>query len=372
LTTEQGAQATYDADKKAAEDLNDKTIEYTILSKEALESDQLYQDLLKHLKEAGILGALHSTPLTIVDIGRTPDKPDHPNIPLFLCLGFFGGVLLGTIAALLTDAIDNKVRGIEEIEAMGLPLLGIMPQFTTTEQAGKFVLLDTRSSEFSEAVRHLRSALLISRSGKPPEVLLITSGSPAEGKSTVSLNLAAALAQYKKRVLLVEGDLRRPVFKARLNLQTSEGLSTLLADLSTTVEPEALPEHPGLYILPAGPQPPYPSELLGAAPLESIIDGWRQKFDFILIDSPPILPVTDAQILVAHADTTVLIARTGRTSRVGLQRAFKLLLPHAKSAAEPSIGILLNGVSRSSAAYYGYYGHYGYKNYYGAEGDKND
>ena len=166
--------------------------------------------------------------------------------------------------------------------------------------------------------------------------------------------------------------MRRPVLKQRLGLKTTGGLSTFLADRSSPLEAEPLPEMPNLFVLPAGPAPPYPSELLGAAPLESILQDWRREFDFIIIDSPPILPVTDVQILIEHADATVLLARAGLTSRVALQRAYKMLVPHAKNPALPAVGVLLNGISKKSAAYYGYYGSYGYKGYYGSEEKSND
>ena len=191
VNTEHGAQTNYDQDQHAAEKLNDKTIEYTILSKEAEESQGLYQDLLKRLKEAGILEGLHSSNLTIVQEARAPGKPSRPNVPILLIVGAVAGVVFGAILALLVDAIDNKVLATDDIEDLKLPLLGIIPQLKPAERtSGRPFLLEARNSEFSETVRHVRSALLISRSGSPPQVLLVTSGSPGEGKSTISLNLS--------------------------------------------------------------------------------------------------------------------------------------------------------------------------------------
>lgn len=378
VSTEHGAQRTYDADRRAAEKLNDKTIEYMILSRESQESQDLYQDLLKRLKEAGILEGLRSSNITNVDMALPPAKPNRPNIPLLLFAGLFAGLFLGGGAALLADAVDNKVRGTEEIEAAGIPLLGIVPLFNVSSSRqlssgpSSRILLGPQSNEFAESIRRLRSNLLIARSGRPPQILLITSGSPTEGKSTVALNLAAALAQYGRKVMLVEADMRRPVLKNRLHLTAIGGLSTLLSDRSSSVQPEAVPEYPNLAVLSAGPVPPYPSELLGSAPLRSLFENWRQAFDFIVVDSPPVLPVTDAQILVALADATVLIARAGVTTRLGLRRSYKVLLQHVKDPAQPAIGVLVNGISSRSAAYYGYYGYYGYKNYYGREEKTND
>lgn len=377
-TTEEGTRATYESDKNAAEALNDKTIQYMILSRESQDSQDLYQDLLKRLKEAGILEGLKSSNITDVDTALPPAKPSIPNVPVFLLVGLFGGFILGSGAALLSEAIDNKVRGTEEIEGVGIPLLGIVPSFTLppgrqpSGGASNQILLDSEAKEFAESIRRLRSILLIARSGVPPQVLLITSGSPSEGKSTISLNLAAALAQYGKQVLLVEADMRRPVLKQRLHLKMVGGLSTLLSNTADRIEPETLPGHPNLAIMPAGPAPPYPSELLGSALLHSVLEKWRQEFDFIVVDSPPVLPVTDAQILVAEADATVLVARAGVTSRVGLRRSFNLIVQHAKDPAHPAVGALLNGISRSSAAYYGYYGYYGNKGYYASNEEKSN
>jgi succinoglycan biosynthesis transport protein ExoP len=371
LESEQGALANYDSDRKAAERLNDKTIEYTILSRESEQSQNLYQDLLKRLKEAGILEGLRSSNITIVDVARIPDVPNRPNIRLILIAGLITGFISGAILALLMDSIDNKIQSIEDIENMQIPVLGILPLFKPTKMNEEIALLDPEASEFGESIRRLRSTMLISRGGSPPQIFLITSGSPSEGKSTVALNFAAALAQYNKSVLLVESDMRRPVLAKRLQLDPSMGLSQFLVNPLASIAPIQVPAVPRLFIFPGGPVPPYPSELLGSASLDLIIAEWRRAYDFIVIDSPPILPVTDVQILASHVDATILIARAGFTTRPGLSRAYKLLFPHAKDPSQPAIGTVLNAISKSSAAYYRYYGEYGhgYRNYYsGKEG----
>ncbi|WP_158749464.1 polysaccharide biosynthesis tyrosine autokinase [Acidobacterium sp. S8] len=363
VRAEDGARRTYDADRSAAEKLNDKSIEYAILSKEADQSQELYRDLLKRLKEAGIVEGLHSSNITMVNPGRPPAKPSKPQVPLYLALGVFLGGFFGGCTALAVEAIDNKIQGTEEIEAMHLPMLGIVPAIEDAKRGEGPILLDSNYSAFGEAIRSLRSTLLISRSGRPPQVILMTSGSPGEGKSTLTLNLAASLAQFNKKVLIVEGDMRRPVLARRLRIEGKNGLSVLLAGDSADVEFKEIPNHPHLYILPAGPVPPYPSELLGSQRMQALIESWRQSFDFILVDSPPVLPVTDAQLLEQFADATVLIARSGVTPRIALQRAYKLLQLHSKDTAKPAIGIVLNYISLHSAAYYGYYGYYGGKKY---------
>jgi capsular exopolysaccharide synthesis family protein len=362
---EQGARAAYDNDRVEAEKLNDKSIEYAILSKEADQSQELYQDLLKRLKEAGILEGLHSSNVTVVDQASAPARPSKPQVPLYLALGAGLGIFLGCCVALLVEAVDNKIQGAEEVEALQIPLLGISPQIEANKTSSHALMLDSRhaDSAFGESVRRLRSGLLISRSGTPPQVLLVSSASPGEGKSTLSLSLAISLSQYEKKVLLVEADMRRPVLCRRLGLQRTDGLSVLLSDreAATAILPAA--NNPNLYLLPAGPTPPYPAELLGSPRMHTLMDEWRSEFDFIVVDSPPVLPVTDAQLLEEMADATVLLARVGFTTRAALERAYKLLLMHRKDQARPAIGVLLNFVARRSSAYYGYYGYYGGKKY---------
>ncbi|MGB9144393.1 MAG: polysaccharide biosynthesis tyrosine autokinase [Acidobacteriaceae bacterium] len=378
VSTENGTRANFDANRKKAEALNDKTIQYMILSRESEDSQDLYQDLLKRLKEAGILEGLKASNLTNVDIALPPARPTSPNVPIILLAGLFGGLVLGGGAALLADAVDNKVRGTEEIEDAGIPLLGIVPSFLAlphrqlSDRSGTGILLGSQYSEFAESIRRLRSNLLIARSGVPPQVLLITSGNPGEGKTTISINLSAALAQYGKRVLLLEADLRRPVLKDRLPLKMEGGLSTLLSNRAAASAAETIPDHPNLAILQAGPVPPYPSELLGSTLMHSLLEEWRQEFDFIVIDSPPILPVADSQTLAAEADATVLVARSGIITRVGLRRTYSLLIRHAKNPAHPAVGVLLNAISTRSAAYYGYYGSYSTKGYYGSKENPHD
>ncbi len=360
---EQGARTAYEADRSAAEKLNDKSIEYAILSKEADQSQELYQDLLKRLKEAGILEGLHSSNITVVDQASAPARPSKPQIPLYLALGAGLGLFLGCCVALLVEAVDNKIQDAEEIEAMQIPVLGIAPQLEANRASTSAIMLDSPHAAFGESVRRLRSGLLISCSGRPPQVLLVSSAGPGEGKSTLALNLAASLSRFEKSVLLVEADMRRPVLRRRLGLDGTDGLSTMLSDRESACSVIPVPDNPNLHLLPGGPIPPYPAELIGSQRMRTLVEEWKGEFDFIVVDSPPVLPVTDAQLLEEMADATILLARVGVTTRAALERAYKLLLMHRKEPARPAIGVLLNFVARRSAAHYGYYGSYGSKRY---------
>jgi capsular exopolysaccharide synthesis family protein len=374
LKSEEGAQEAYEVDRMAAEKLNNQTIEYTILAKEAGDSQELYQDLLKRLKEAGILQGLQSSNLTMVDLARTPAKPTRPNVPLYLAIAIMVGLFLGASMALLVDAIDNKIQGTEEIEALHFPLVGLVPQVTANEKSVSPIMIDSQHPAFGEAIRGLRSTLLMSRNDRPPQVILVVSPSPGEGKSTVSLNLAASFAQFNKKILLIEADLRRPVHLKRFGIKnTGGGLSVFLSDRDAPVTTDSLSGIANLQFVPAGPVPPYPAELLGSDRMKVLMEQWREEFDFIIVDCPPILPVTDSRILQELADTTLLLVRAGSTTRVALRRAYSLMAQHVKDPTNPGIGIILNAISAKSAAYYGYYGYYGGKRYeYGYKAEDTD
>jgi succinoglycan biosynthesis transport protein ExoP len=363
VRTEKGAQGVYDEDRKSAETLNNKGIEYSILSKEAAQSESLYQDLLRRLKEAGILEGLHSSNITVVDIARPSDRPSEPKRSVYALAGAVLAGLLGIISVFLIEAVDNKLHDTDELAAMNIPVFGIAPVVALRKDSPVEGIGE--HSPFSEAIRSLRSTLLISKSGTPPQVIIITSSRASEGKSTISINLAASLSQFQKRVLFVEADLRRPVLERRFHMKTGYGLSNLLTQEETSPV-ETLTGFPNLFVIPAGPTPPQPAELLGSRRMMDLVDKWKTEYDFIVIDSPPLLPVTDTLSLQELADVSVLVVRAGVTTRIMLRRSYDLLAQHAKDASRPAIGVLLNFVSSSSAAYYGYYGYYGggkYDNY---------
>ncbi|MDR3723189.1 MAG: polysaccharide biosynthesis tyrosine autokinase [Terracidiphilus sp.] len=359
---EAGARATYSTVKQEADRLNDKTIEFTILQRETTQSQDLYQDLLRRLKEAGVVEGLHSSNLTVVDVARVPSSPVTPNVPLYLSLGIGLGAFLGISGAFLVDAVDNRIMGSDDIEAMGMTLLGILPKVSLEEMKSSKPMLDAPRSMFSEAMRATRSALILSKGGLPPKILLVSSSSPGEGKSSVALNLAIALAQQEKKVLLVEADMRRPVLMQRLNLKPPVGLSQILSGQAKKIQAILLPGSTGVWILPGGPVPPYPAEILGSPAFESFIEEIKGDYNFIVFDTPPALPVTDVQLIARFADAMIIVARSGLTARVSLQRTHNLLVPHAKNPAAPAIGVVLNAVPHASSAYYEYYGYkqYGY------------
>jgi capsular exopolysaccharide synthesis family protein len=209
------------------------------------------------------------------------------------------------------------------------------------------------AAPFLEALRSLRTSLQLLRDGQPPQVVLVTSSVAGEGKSKLTANLAGVLAQSGARVLLVDADLRCPVLHAQLGLNDAAGLGAVLADGVSPVVYKH-PQLPALSMLCGGATPAFPSELLGSKRMSDLLVGWRTQYDFILLDSPPVLPVTDARVLSRMCDATLQVARHGFTSRQAIQRSHQLI---QQQLPEHSVlGAVLNGVSAESADYYEYYG----------------
>ena len=184
--------------------------------------------------------------------------------------------------------------------------------------AERLAISEHPNSPYTEALRALRTALLLAKSSTPPQLLLVTSSVAGEGKSVLSANLAAVLAQGGKRVLLVDADMRKPTLADRMGLRRATGLSQFLTDDHLLEDIVELPSLPRMHMLTSGPIPPYPAELLGSARMEEAMARWRESYDFIVLDSPPVLLVTDPVVLASLADATLLVARYGLTNRLSL------------------------------------------------------
>jgi len=372
--------AALDDQKQAANKLNENAIEYSLLKRDVETNRQLYEGLLQKLKEASVSAGLKSSNIRVVDVARVPLAPARPdkrrNIMLALALGFVGGVVL----AFLLEAVDNTVRTPEQAQMLSnLPALGIIPsnqamlmrsrseralaaKAGTKEGGVELITYRRPKSDISESYRALRTAILLSSSGAPPRVMLVTSALPQEGKTTTSINTAVTLAQKGARVLLVDGDLRRPSIHKVFGIKPKFGLSTVLTgtgDLDAAITP--VPQLPNLYLLPAGPVPPHPAELLGSNLMKQLILQWRQEYDHIIFDTPPALSVTDSILLSVDMDAVVLVLRAGNTTKAALRRTRELL----GQVNAKVLGVVVNAVDVDSSDYYQYY-YYGSK--YGGYG----
>lgn len=365
--------AAFNEQKQEANALNESAIEYSVLKRDAEANRQIYQDLLQRLKEAGVSAGLRSSNIRVVDVARTPTSPIKPNVPRNIQFGLLLGLACGIGLAFTLESLDTSIRTIEEVSAVStLPALGTIPlqgsangslrkrlktasvELESTEAA--LITYARPRSEAAEAYRSLRTSILLSSYGAPPKVILVTSAVPQEGKTTVSANSALVLAQRGGRVLLVDGDLRRPGIDRMFGFRSRTGLSTLISG-THKFEEAAVPfaELPNLTILPAGPIPPQPAELLGSSVMKEYIARWREEFDHVVIDSPPCLSVTDAVVLSPEADRVILVARSGKTTKIVLRRACDVLT----RVNARVMGIVLNALNtRSTEGYYYYGGRY--------------
>lgn len=371
VQTEADTRQRYNAAKAEADKLNDKAIEYAITHEEADESRSLYEDLLKRLKEAGVLEGLKSSNITIVDPGRAPAGPKRPNVPNYMAIALAAGFFVGCVTAVVVHSLDNKIGGIAEIEQMtGQGILGATPLFQPIMQGEvpigttHLASLDEPQSTYAEAIRAIRTAVLLTGGGDRCRVLLVTSSIPGEGKTTFAANLAAIMSQSNRKVLLVDMDLRRGTLRHRLNLSAGPGLSELLAGRSQKPELRNIEATPRLDVLLAGTPPPNPSELLDSK-IGELITQWREKYDYVVLDGAPLLPVTDSLIVSPLVDVTLLLARTGLTERPQLMRSFRLATQNSKHF----VGMILNGLRPDDENYYGYYGYRKYSYNYSEDGN---
>jgi polysaccharide biosynthesis transport protein len=364
--------------KQAANKLNESAIEYSLLKRDLETNRQLYEGLLEKLKEAGISEGLKSNNFQIVNSARVPTYPVEPNVPRNLGFAFVLGLTSGVGLAFLLEGLDNTVRTTEQAQAIsGLPPLGMIPLGSKTAREGasskRLVLASSNEavelithvrpqSQMAESYRALRTSLLLSHLGAPPKVIMVTSALPQEGKSTTSINCAVVLAQKGIRVLLIDCDLRRPSIHKTLGMGPRSGLSNVLTGSVTLKQAITVaPTLPNLDVLPAGTPPPNPAELLASTNMRDVLTELREKYDHIVLDTPPTLSVTDAVVLSPRADAIVLVIRSGSTTKQALRRSRDILMQVNARVS----GVLLNAVDLSSPDYYYYYEYQGkYAQYY--------
>ena len=380
--TEDQLRASVGKKKQEAFSESAKFSQYDILKNEVVSGRNLYEDLLRKLNEAGIAAGLRSTNVDVIDPATTPTDPVLPNPTLFMVIGLFGGIVLGVGAAFVREAVDQTIGSPDEAEEItSSAMIGLIPHFAldapgkrgamnalapaaSATGPGVPIAAERPSSRFAEAFRALRTSLLLCNPGSAPRVIMITSAQPGDGKSTVCVNLSAVLAQGGAKVLLVDGDLRRGNLAQRLKLNTATGLSECLAGgASWREQVHRLPNIEGLWVLGGGHRPPNPGDLITSTTMEALVEEWKREFDHIVIDTPPVVAVTDGVVLSRNADAVVLIARAGITGRHPLHQARSLLA----NVSAKVVGVVVNDFDPKSKSYgygYGYEYARGYESYY--------
>ena len=370
LNRDRMLQGALNRQKAQVNKMNEDSIQYNILQREVDTNKQMYDGLLQRLKEAGVSAGLRMSPIHIVDHGQVPSAPYLPRKAADLALALGIGLILAVGLAFLMEYMDNTLKTPDDVEAsIGLPSLGVIPTISKPGQTQKFLaaknseednnstaLLNANELRFRvwESYRSLRTSILLSNSGKPPRTILVTSSVPGEGKTTTVANIGIVLAQTGARTLLVDLDMRKPSLDDKFNCTGEKGISSYLSgnsDLSSLIRPTT---YPNLFILPAGFRPPNPAELIGSDKMELGLKLLGDYFKYIVVDSPPVLAVTDALVLSPRVDGVVLVVQGGSTSKDVVRRAGG----HLMDVGARILGAVINNVNMDAPEYVHYYRHY--------------
>jgi len=366
--------------KQQAFEIGDKELQYNRLMRERDTNQQIFNLVLKRLKETSLTSALKNNNVRVLDAAVEPKIAVKPNKMVIGFAAMLLGLIIAMGAIIALELMDKTIKNPEEIEKeLGVTLLGIIPTVSAEDKnkpgfsADNYALSNPRSS-FAESIRSIRTNLLFMvkgqerLKGRESARLLITSPSPREGKTTIAANMAIALSSAGQRVLVIDSDMRRPRLSSAFNIPRPDvGLSSLIVGQAKIEDAIVRSEHENLDILPCGPIPPNPAELLGSKAFELLINRLSEQYNMLIFDSPPVIAVTDAKVISPLMDGIVLVAKAGHTHKAILNQANRSL----QEVNAPLWGIVLNDLDpehREYGYYYRYYYRYGY--YYGEDGQK--
>jgi succinoglycan biosynthesis transport protein ExoP len=376
-----GLAGLFERAKGQALDLNLLEIEYNRLARSKNNTERLYSLVLERSKESDLTGMMRFNNIRIVDAPVVPRSPIRPNVPASVAVGLLLGLGLGLGAAFGRESMDRTVKSPEDLEReVGFPLLGLLPEIDSaghshspprrrrgtkrpsSDEPVELTVYREPTSGLAEAARALRTNIIFMSPDKPQRRLLVTSAGPAEGKTTVACCIAIAMAQAGQRVLLVDCDLRRPRLHRVFSRVNDAGVTNVLMDLDMLDRLKLETEIPNLSLLPSGPIAPSPAELLHSDRFGELLAELERRYDRVIIDSPPVVPVTDAAILSKRVDGTVLVVRAFDTRRELARRAVRNL----QDVDANVVGTVLNalnpgrGTGYQQYYYYHYYGKSGY------------
>ena len=368
LDTESGLSKWMHQEKQQALELAKLEVEYRPLSRDAENNAKMFSLISQRQKEIDLTGLLRSNNVRILDRANTPKWPVSPRLSFNLAVGLFVGLLLGLLLVFGIEALDNTVKTPEAAEALvGAPLLGVLPILVhsrqrTAENATErdLTVFKDPTSAAAEACRSIRTNLMFLSAEKEVQVLVVTSPGPQDGKTTAAISLAVTMAQGGARVLLVDTDMRKPRIHRSFGLKSDRGLSTVMTGDATLADVICHSQVPNLDVLPCGPTPPNPAELIHTERFREILAQCRREYGRVVLDSPPAAFVTDPAILGNLADGVVLVVRAGHTTREVVSFARRQI----NDARARILGVVINQTDRRAGGYgygygYSYYAPYG-------------
>ena len=368
LAEEQSLTSSLEEQKRQAIDLNRKNVNFSILQREAEGERHVYNALLQQEKELRVVSNSRANNVQLMDAAEVPGGPYTPNHGRDWLMALVLGLALGVAFAYTVEYLDDTVKIPDDVtRRLKLPLLGLVPAVAGNRVP---VLLNPVPHDFGEAFRSLRTSLVFTNGTEGKRMIAVTSTQPLEGKTTTACNLAVALALGGSRVMLIDADMRRPGLHRTMGLQNEIGLSHVLTGQARVREAVQRTSEPNLYVMTAGRTPPNPSELLSSARMQNLVANLRSgPFDWVIIDTPPVLAVTDAVIVAPYVSGLVFVIGAEMTRRAHAERAIETM----QSGRPNIIGAVLNRVDLNRNKYYysRYYG-YHYKSYYGSEAPATD
>lgn len=360
---ETALQRSLDGQQQESLGLDRKMLEYAALEREALSNRQVYESLLTRAKETEAANEYRGTNIQVLDRAEIPRVPVLPRTQRDLMLGVLAGLLVAFGLAFGFEYMDSRIKVPEEIKShLGLPFLGMIPAFASAETDGTAPLLQPDApAAFSEAIRAVRTAVLFSTAEEGSRSIVVTSTGPHEGKTVVSSSLAITLAQAGQRTIVVDADMRRPRMHEALGRSQEPGLSNVLVGEASLADATRATTVPNLTLLAAGHIPPNPAELLSSPKYVELIAELKRRYDWVVIDAPPVMPVTDASVVANNSSGVLFVVGSEMTPRNNAMAAVEQL----RGANAKFIGAVLNRVDiRRHAYYYSPYYRKEYGKYY--------
>ncbi len=362
VSSERQLKAEWEARKSEVQEFNRKEFELQELQRDVDTNLQLYDIFFTRIKSVGETGAFERPHARIVDKALVPGSPVEPKKGLSITIALILGSILGCAIAIVLDILDNTIKSPDDVQSkLGVPLLGSIPKVKTDKNGDFEQFWQQRQGQYAEALRTIRTGVVLSGLDDPAKVIVVTSTLPGEGKSTLSLNLGSALGQMEN-VLVIGADLRRPSLAQRCNLTPNhQGLSHLVSGTAEMKDCLRYLEEQNMYVMPAGVIPTNPLEMISSSKFLEALEDLKGKFDRIVIDSAPLQIVSDAMVLGSYADSVIYVVKADSTSAFQAKKGIASML----ASNQPLTGVVLNQFDAKKASQYYYGGKYhNYTDYY--------